>query len=216
MRLIELNGFVRGNYLDCGACEWFRKRLGSLLKARLRTIKRERVHIWLLPMLIIERIPTLLITRKKKWKSKRVVFSHNDQPCNNVGWEVVSVICKWNNLHLICNFWLQTASKQAWHNVFPIFLYPFSGALSTFSSPVFFNSLFQSCCFFQPCGNHSLIMLAGALPRQSIGDCWTSGAKPGPSAAKIAPGHWFQTHTHSTLLPLSSSYTWPSRNGDSL
>ena len=58
MRLIELNGFVRGNYLDCGACEWFRKRLGSLLKARLRTIKRERVHIWLLPMLIIERIPT--------------------------------------------------------------------------------------------------------------------------------------------------------------
>ena len=58
MRLIELNGFVRGNYLDCGACEWFRKRLGSLLKARLRTIKRERVHIWLLPMLIIERILT--------------------------------------------------------------------------------------------------------------------------------------------------------------
>ena len=58
MRLIELNGFVRGNYLDCGACEWFRKRLGSLLKARLRTIKRERHHIWLLPMLVIERIPT--------------------------------------------------------------------------------------------------------------------------------------------------------------
>ena len=58
MRLIELNGFVRGNYLDCGACEWFWKRLGSLLKARLRTIKRERDHIWLLPMLIIEWIPT--------------------------------------------------------------------------------------------------------------------------------------------------------------
>ena len=75
MRLIELNGFVRGNYLDCGACEWFRKRLGSLLKARLRTIKRERVHIWLLPMLIIERIPTLLITRRKKWKSKRDVLT---------------------------------------------------------------------------------------------------------------------------------------------
>ena len=167
MRLIELNGFVRGNYPDCGACEWFRKRLGSLLKARLRTIKRERVHIWLLPMLIIE-IPTLLITRKKKWKSKRVVFSHNDQPCNNVGWEVVSVICKWNNLHLICNFWLQTTLKQARHNVwevqqlfciFVLVLFPLFPALFP---PILFSD--RVVPFFQPCGNHSLIMLEGASP----------------------------------------------------
>ena len=152
--------------------------------------------------------------RGRKSENPREVFSHNDQPCNNVGWEAVSVICKWNNLHLICNFWLHTTCKLGANykkfNIFPIFLYLlYSDALSTFPSPVSFNSLFRSCTFFQPCGNHSLIMLAGHLPRQSIGDCWTSGAKPGPSAAKIAPGHWFQTHTHSTLLPLSSSYTWP-------
>ena len=123
MRLIELNGFVRGNYLDCGACEWFRKRLGSLLKARLRTIKRERVHVWLLPMLIIvERIPAAHYEEEKV--KIQEVFSHNDQPCNNVGWEAVSVICKWNNLHLIGNFWLQTTSKQARHKVWEVQRFP--------------------------------------------------------------------------------------------
>ena len=75
MRLIELNGFVRGNYLDCGACEWFRKRLGSLLKARLRAIKRERVHIWLLPMLIIEQIPTAHYEEEKVKIQERFVLT---------------------------------------------------------------------------------------------------------------------------------------------
>ena len=100
-------------------------------------------------------------------------------------------------------------------------------------STIFFVSLFWcSFHFSQPCSLQFSLPIVylfpalwqslvdnvrGHLPRQSIGDCWTSGAKPGPSAAKIAPGHWFQTHTHSTLLPLlSSSYTWPSQNGDSL
>ena len=162
MRLIELNGFVRGNYLDCGACEWFRKRLGSLLKARLRTIKRERDHIWLLPMLIIERMDSHCSLRGRKSENPREVFSHNDQPCNNVGWEAVSVICKWNNLHLICNFWLQTISKQARHKVWEVQRFPyffFIIAHSTFPSPLPIVYL-----FFQPCGNHSLIMLEGASP----------------------------------------------------
>ena len=206
MRLIELNGFVRGNYLDCGACEWFRKRLGSLLKARLRTIKRERDHIWLLPMLVIEWIPTAHYEEEKVKIQERCSHTMINLAIMWDGklfqWFASETIFIWFATFDCKPFQSKLGANYKWFNVFPIFvvLVPFP----------LFPALFRSCTFFQPCGNHSLIMLAGHLPRQSIGDCWTSGAKPGPSAAKIAPGHWFQTHTHSTLLPLlSSSYTWP-------
>ena len=168
MRLIELNGFVRGNYLDCGACEWFRKRLGSLLKARLRTIKRERHHIWLLPMLVIERIPTAHYEEEKVKIQERCSHTMINLAIMWDGklfqWFASETIFIWFATFDCKPLQSKLGTKYERFNVFPIFLYLCSDALSTFPSPVPFNSLLRSCTFFQPCGNHSLIMLEGASP----------------------------------------------------
>ena len=221
MRLIELNGFVRGNYLDCGACEWFRKRLGSLLKARLRTIKRERGHIWLLPMLIIERIPTAHYEEEKVKIQERCSHTMINLAIMWDGklfqWFASETIFIWFATFDCKPFQSKLGTKYERFNVFPIFFVSLFWCSFHFSQPCSLQFSLPIVFLFPALWQSLVDNVRGRLPRQSIGDCWTSGAKPGPSAAKIAPGHWFQTHTHSTLLPLlSSSYTWPSQNGDSL